>query len=135
MWETENNVMKPPKRRHHQELSSQLITHKSQIFPFNNSDLQYSGLDGLVAESSVFKTKQFWNLLSSNLRFWVSFNLLSSQRLIFSLPKNHVTPFQKYFNCFCIEISDSNVLITVISSCKKGGQLRYKNDQTFVILQ
>ena len=74
---------------YHQEQSSQLITLNSQIFPIKNANLQSSGL---VAKSSVFKTRQFWNLLSSHLRFWVSFNLLSSQRRVFRLPKNPVTP-------------------------------------------
>ena len=78
--------------RYHQEPSSQFITLMSQIFPVKNSNLQSSGLVGLVAKSSVFKTGKFWNLLSSHLRFWVSFNLLSSQGLIFRLPKNPVTP-------------------------------------------
>ena len=78
--------------RYHQEPSSQLITLKSQIFPVKNSNLQSSGLVGLVAKSSVFKNRQFWNLLSSHLRFWVSSNLLSSQGLILRLPKNPVTP-------------------------------------------
>ena len=55
-------------------------------------NLQSSGLVGLVAKSSVFKTRQFWNLLSSHLRFWASFILLSSKGLIFRLPKNPVTP-------------------------------------------
>ena len=68
--------------RYHQEQSSQLITHKSQIFPVKNSNLQFSGI---VAKSSVFKTRQLRSLLSSHLRFWVSFNHLSSQRLIFRL--------------------------------------------------
>ena len=86
---------------YHQELSSQLITLKSQIFPFKNSNLQSYGLGGLVTKSSVLQTRQVWNLLSSHLRFWVSFNLLSfwvsfnllsSQGLIFRLPKNPVTP-------------------------------------------
>ena len=80
--------------KYHQELSSQLITLKSRIFLVKNSNLQSSGLVGLVAKSSVFKSRQFWNLLSSHLRFWWSFNLLSSQGLIFRLPKNPVTPLQ-----------------------------------------
>ena len=78
--------------RYHQEPSSQLITLKSQIFLVKNSNLQSSGLVGLVAKSSVFKPRQFWNLLSSHLRFWMSFNLLSPQGHIFGLPKNPVTP-------------------------------------------
>ena len=82
--------------RYHQEPSSQLITLKRQIFPVKNSNLQSSGSVGLVAKSSVFKTRQYWNLLSSHLRFRVSCNLLSSQGLIFRLPKNPVTP-QKIF--------------------------------------
>ena len=45
--------------RYHQELSSQLITLKSQISPVKNSNLQSSGLVCLVAKSSVFKTRQF----------------------------------------------------------------------------
>ena len=45
-----------------------------------------------MAKSSVFKTRKFSNLLSSHLRFWVSFDLLSSQGLIFKLPKHPVTP-------------------------------------------
>ena len=69
---------------YHQEPSSQLITLKSWIFPFKNSDLQSSGLVGLVAKFSVFINRQIWKLLS--------FNLLSSNRLIFRLPKNPVTP-------------------------------------------
>ena len=63
--------------RYHQDPSSQLIILKSQIFPVKNSNLQSSGLVGLVTKSSVFKTRQFWNLLSSYFRFWLSFNLLS----------------------------------------------------------
>ena len=39
---------------------------KSQIFPVKNSYLQISGL---VAKSSIFKTKQFCSLLSPHLRF------------------------------------------------------------------
>ena len=78
--------------RYQQDPSSQLITPNSQIFPVKNSNLQSSGLVGLLSKSSVFKTRQFWNLLSSHIRFWVSFILLSSQGLIFRLPKNLVTP-------------------------------------------
>ena len=78
--------------RYHQERSSQLITFRNQIFPVKNLNLPSSSLIGLVAESPVVKTRQFLNLLSSHLRFWVSSNLLSSQRPIFRLPKNPVTP-------------------------------------------
>mgnify|MGYP001804940236 CR=1 FL=1 len=44
---------------YHQEPSSELITLKSLIFPVKNSNLQSSGLVGLVAKSSDFKTKPF----------------------------------------------------------------------------
>ena len=44
---------------YHQEPSSQLIARKIQIFPVKNSNLQSSGLVGLVAKSSVFKPGQF----------------------------------------------------------------------------
>ena len=89
--------------------TSPLITFKSRVFPDKNANLQFSGLVGsglvgLIAKSSVFKTRQFWNLLSSHLRFWVSFNLLSSQRLIFRLPKNPVTP-QTLLGVPCITIN------------------------------
>ena len=53
--------------RYHQEQSSQLITFKSQIFPVKNANLRSSGLVGLVAKSSVFKTRQL--LLSSVFTF------------------------------------------------------------------
>ena len=92
--------------RYHQQRSSQLITLKSRIFPVKNANLQSSGLVGLVAKSSVFKTGQFWNLLSSHLRFWVSFNLLSSQRLIFRLPKNPVTPQSLVRNQKCLGLEN-----------------------------
>ena len=88
--------------RYHQEQSSHLITLKSQIFPVKNANLLSSGLVGLVAKSSVFKLGNFCNLLSSHLRFWVSFNLLSAQRLIFTLPKNPVTP--PCFNIGCRQV-------------------------------
>ena len=78
--------------RYHQEQSSQLITPQSQIFPFKNAHLRPSGLVSPVAKSSVIKLGNFCNLLSSHLRFLVPFNLLSSQRLIFRLPKNPDTP-------------------------------------------
>ena len=84
--------------RYHQERSSQLITLKNQILLVKNLNLQSSSLVGWVAKFSVVKTRQFWNLLSSHLRFWVSFNLLSSQRLIFRLPKNPVPPEVHFHN-------------------------------------
>ena len=46
----------------------------------------------IVAKSLDFKTKKFWSLPSSHYRFWVFYNLLSSQRLIFRLFENPVTP-------------------------------------------
>ena len=52
--------------------------------PVRNSDLQSSCLAAIFM---VFKARWFWSLLCSNLRFWASFNLLSSQRLIKSFPK------------------------------------------------
>ena len=64
----------------------------SSTLRIKNKNVQSSGLVGLVAESSVFKTRQFRNLLSSHLRFWASFILLSSKGLIFRLPKNPATP-------------------------------------------
>ena len=45
--------------RHRQEPSSQLITLKSQIFPVKDSNLPSPGLVGLVANSSVYKTRKF----------------------------------------------------------------------------
>ena len=80
--------------RYHQKLSSQLITLKSQIFPIKNSNLQSSGLVGSDAKSSVFKTRQFWNLLSSHLRFWVSFNLISActRANLQYFPKTRLSP-------------------------------------------
>ena len=54
------------------------------MFPLRNSDLQSNCL---AATFRVFKARRFWSLLCSNLRFWASFNLLSSQRLIKSFPK------------------------------------------------
>ena len=45
--------------RYHQEPSSQLITLNNQIFPVKDSNLQSSSLVGLVAKSSVVKTRQF----------------------------------------------------------------------------
>ena len=75
--------------KYHQEKSSQLIIFMSRMFPVKNSNLPSYGL---VAKSSVFKTSQLWSLLPSHLTFWVSFNLLFSQRLIFRLPKNLITP-------------------------------------------
>ena len=82
--------------RYHQEQSSQLITLKSQIFPDKNANLRSSGLVSLVSKFqssnwAIF-AGNFCNLLSSHLGFRVSFNLLSSLRLIFRLPKNPDTP-------------------------------------------
>ena len=97
---------------------------KSQIFPVKNANLRSSGLVGLVAKSSVFKLGNFCNLLSSHLRFWVSFNLLSSQRLIFRLSKNAVTPpaipvansVLLYFGCNEQEWEANDIL----SSCTRS---------------
>ena len=50
--------------RYHQEPSSQLITLKSQIFPVKNANLHSSGLIGLVANSSDFKTRPFFVIFS-----------------------------------------------------------------------
>ena len=78
--------------RYHREPSSQLITLKSHIY-LRNWNIQSSGLVGLVAKSSVYKTMQFWKLLSLHLRFWVSFNLLSSKVLKSSdFPKTWLPP-------------------------------------------
>ena len=77
----------------HDESPSQLNTCKSQIFSVKNPNLQSSGL---AAKSSVVKTRQFWILLSSHLRFWVLFNFLSS--LIFGLPKTRLPPIR--VGCF-----------------------------------
>ena len=70
--------------RYHQEPSSQLITLKSQIFPVKNSNLQSSGLVGLLRKSSVFKTRQFkiWSVFHSS--FFTTANLQTSQK-----PGNH----------------------------------------------
>ena len=67
---------------YHEELSSQSITLYTQIFTVKNWKLQSTGL---VVKYSVFRTWQFWSLLFSHLRIWVSFNVLSTQRLIFRL--------------------------------------------------
>ena len=69
--------------RYHQEPSSQSITLKSQVLPVKNVNLCSFGL---VAKLLSSKLGNFCNLLSSHIRFWVSFNPLSSQRLIFRLP-------------------------------------------------
>ena len=70
------------------EPSSQLITLKSHTFPVKNSNLKSYGF---VAKSWSSKLSNFWCLLSSHLRLWVSFSLLSSQRLIFILPVTPIT--------------------------------------------
>ena len=74
---------------YHGEQLSQFITLKSQIFPVQNSNLQSSAS---VAKSSACKIWKFLSFLSPHLWFSVSYNLLSSQRLIFRLPENLVTP-------------------------------------------
>ena len=83
---------------------------RSSLPSWSHLRVRSSGLVGLVATSSVFQTRQSWNLLPSNLRFWVSFNLLSSQKQIFRPPKYPVTPLKittfrtqkKWVNLHCL---------------------------------
>ena len=72
----------------HKEQSSQLATLESQIFTIKGQIF-----DPLSQLPNLLSSKLFWSLLSSHLRFWVSFNLLSSRRLIFRLFKSPVTPY------------------------------------------
>ena len=82
--------MNHTRRRYQREPSSQLTTPKSIVFPINNSNLQSScPFANITSVSNTQCNRKFWNFLSSHLRFSVSLNLLSSQRLIISLP---VTP-------------------------------------------
>ena len=64
------------------DVSPGAIISLSKIFPVKNSNFPSSSL---VAKSPVSKTRLFWSLLSSHLRFRVCFNLLSWQKLIFRL--------------------------------------------------
>ena len=77
---------------YHGKRSSQFSPLKSPIFRVKSSNLHSSGLVRLASQSSVFKKGNFSSLLSSHLRFLLSYNLPSSQGLIFKLPENLVTP-------------------------------------------
>lgn len=100
------------------EPSSHLITLKSQNFPVKNSNLKFRM--ALLPNTQSSKLSNFWCLLSSHLRLWVSLGLLSSHRLIFILPVTPITfPHMRYI------IVTSHELWLILS-LQQGGDI-HKN--------